>query len=285
MRLLALLILAGACTAAEPEFSLAPQSFALSGKVDYVLGDARHPFVDDDNRRALLGLRLQVHGRVAVLGYSALAVERAVADTGEELRVTLPLDGAALDDHALRDDPSPTFCQVGLPPGKAPYRGLAELRGSVDIAYAITDAATWEIPFARLKADETDIAGREELGIAVVDDGDASHIGIRLAPEARLAVIDLQFRDAAGKAIAIKPPRADRRDAKPGKRKHQPVGGKDDVLLYNASLPEGATVVVHYYPTIEHRRLPFALAAVRFGVAVPDASSAAAAGGRGADDL
>ena len=74
-------------------------------------------------------------------------------------------------------------------------------------------------------------------------------------------------------------------DAKPGKRKRQPVGGTDDVLLYNATLPEGATVAGRYYPSVEHRRLAFALTAIAFGVTVPDAASARAATQRGADDL
>jgi hypothetical protein len=287
MRSAALLLaslLAAACAAAEPEFTLTPHALALAGKVDFVLGDGHHPFVDDDNRRALLALKLHAHGHLAVLGFSSAVIERAVADSGETLPATLPQDAGTLEDHVRHDDPAPVLLQVGLPGGKASYRGLSELSGSVDLVYAVADPRTWEVPLAKL-ADETAIDGRDELIIAEVDDGDQQRLAIRLSPEARLAVVDLEFRDAAGKAIAIKPPRSDRRDAKAGKRRRQPVGGKDEVLVYSAKLPEGATVAVRYYPTIERLRVPIALTDVAFGVAVPDVTSTRAATQRGADDL
>jgi hypothetical protein len=285
MRSLALLLVAGSLAAADPDFAFAPQSFQLAGQIEFVLGDGRHPFVDEDRRRALVGLRLQAHGNLALLGYQDAKVERAVADSGEELGATLPQESAIFEDHARRDDPAQTALQVGLPLGKAPYRGLTELRGSVEIAYAACEPKAWETPVAKLKSDEALIDGRDDFEIAMVDDTDPNRVAFRLSPEARLAVLELEFHDAKGKVIATKAPRIDRRETKSGKRRRQPASGRDDVLAFNLVLPADATVTVRYYPAIERRRVPFTLGPIAFGVVVPDAASVRAAAQRGADDL
>jgi hypothetical protein len=284
VRALAALVLVGGLAAAEPEMTLAPRSLALGNRVDFVLGDGHHPFVDEDNRRALLALGLRATGHLAILGYAGATIERAVADTGEELQPTLPQDAGTTDDHVRHDDPSPTLFSIGLPSARAPYRGLKELRGAVEVVVSGTELKTWETPLSALKKDEdATIDGHEQLTIAPID-ADGNQTAFRISPEARLAIIDLVFHDAAGKAIAIRPPRTDRREAK-GKRRRQPVGGKEDVLLYPVALPKDATVAVRYYPVVERRHVAFALTDVAFGVAVPDLASARGAAQRGADDL
>ncbi len=295
--LMPIVVVAEDAAPADVAISVTVRDLAFGQRIDYVLGDGQHPFVDEDNRRALLGFDARANGRVAVLGFSALAFTECVSDSGEALDPTLPLTVGGTVDHERKADPVIALFTVGMPIGKHPYAGIARLRGTVEVQYASGDPERWDVTFAALKAGDTSgdkasddcaIGGHEDLTLAVADPADPSpggQLALRVSPQARLAVVDLEFRDGAGKPIAIKSKRPDRRDAKPGKRKRQPVGGKDDVLIYAVTLPDDASVTVRYYPTIERRTVPIAIDALPFGLTLSGHDGVRGEPPRGADDL
>lgn len=272
-----------------PGIAIAVRDLSFAQRIDFVLGDGQHPFVDEDNRRALLGFDAKTSGRVAILGFSSLSISETVADSGEAIDPTLPLSSGATNAHERTSDAAVALFTVGMPVGKRPYSGIARMRGSVDVQFTTADAQRWDVSFAALKSgDESAIGGREDLTIAVVDPADPSpggQLALRVSSQARLAVVDLEFRDGAGNPIAIKSKRPDRRDAKPGKRKRQPVGGKDDVLVYAVTLPDDASVTVRYYPVVDHRVVPITVDALAFGLALAGRDGVRGELERGADDL
>jgi hypothetical protein len=279
----AIALLACGLVAAEegPQLAVAPAGFALGTRVDYLLGDGKRPFADDDNRRALLTLHVTVDAPVAMLGYSELAIDAATAGA-DPLPATVPQDSGYGDEHRVVTHPPPMAFNVGLPGGKAPYHELLELRGHLQVAYAAGEPETWEVAFADLHTfEELSVGGHDELVVAEVDDDDENRLTLRLSPEARLALCEVVFRDATGKDIAAKPPRSDRREVK-GKHRRPPAGGRDEVLTYAVKLPRDAKVALRYYPRIERRRVDFALEHVELGLPVPPATTLAT---RGANDL
>lgn len=254
-----LAVLAVALAAAEPDdpgLAVAVQEVSYSQRVEFVQGNGRHPFADEDQRRAQVALQVRAAARVALLGWDGLTVE-AVDDAGASLALAMAQPaGVFTGQRDLRDAPGAQIPGVGLPLTRQAVSGLARIAGTVEIRFSRAEPEPERLPFASFaEAAEVAVPGVAEGAIALADRGD-NRVVFRLSPAAFLAVADLAFADGDGKDLPARNRRAEWRDGR-------------GQLTYSLRTERIAAVILQVHRRIEARRVAFATQDLGLGLALP----------------
>ena len=274
----------GTCDAAV---TVEPGSLTIANRISYLLGDGRRAFLDDDGRRALLGLRVTSDAPGTILGYDQLVIDQAVSDAGETLQVTLPQTSGPNQERRAHgahgeDGPVPVLFSVGLPAPAHAYGGLATLRGHLLLISNSSRVRTWVTPLAACAAGRAlAIDGHPELTLSLIASPDPTRTLLRLSPQARWAVVAIEVQAPDGTSLKLRSPRIEHRDPP------QLVPGVDkiDTMTWTQVLPPGALLAVRFYPTVSAQAAAFALGPIPFGVQLPSATALLSGQPRGANDL
>jgi hypothetical protein len=272
--LFALVLASGASAADEtPVITVVPREVSFGGRIEFVLGDGRRPFADEDARRLQLIFAARTTQVVAVLGFEHLALSEVRTDTDEILVVTSSVTGVTTDHAAKTGDT--TLFTVSLPLAKRSYHGLARLAGTVEVLLGRGEPATARLTLAALKPNQDqDVPGLTGGKLALTErGGGGSPIVFRVNRPAHLAIADLVFAGADGKAFKVRNRKSEWRDDQ-GR-----LSGVVD------GLADGATVEVRFYPTVERLTAAFAADRLDLGLTVPGRDVLRGAAPVGANDF
>ena len=264
-----------------------PGTLTIASRTSYLLGDGRRAFLDEDGRRALLGLRMTSDAPGTILGYDALVIDQAVADSGETLQITLPQTSGPSQERrphgaSAEEAPAAVLFAIGLPAPARAYGGLATLRGHVALVVASSRPRTWVTPLAACSLTQAlPIDGHPELTVSLLAAPDPTHTMLRLSVPARWAIVSIEVQGPDGVSLKLHSPRIEHRDPP------QAVPGIDkiDTMTWLQVLPPGALLAIRYYPTITQLPVAFSLGPIAFGVQLPSATALLRGQPRGANDL
>jgi hypothetical protein len=271
------------------EVVVRPGELTVSNRVSYLLADGRHPFVDDDARRALLSVTLVSDAPGQLLGYDALVISEARSDAGETLVTSLPQTSGAVTDpraagkgHPPRSSSTLSFA-VGLPAPARPYSGLTVLSGHLDLVSANGTPLRWSMRLSDLLTDHHShqVADQPTVSLAYLESTEPGHLTLALSADARWAITAIDMLGGDGVSLKMRSPRVEHR--------YPPhlIPGVDkiDTMTWTTALPAQAQLVVTYYPHLVHQAVPFSLKAVSFGMQLPSASALLQGQPRGANDF
>jgi hypothetical protein len=270
------------------EVTVTPGELSISNRISYLLDDGRHPFVDDDARRALLGVNIDCEAPGTLLGFDGLVIEAVRSDAGETLLTSLPQTmGMVSSAHtAGKGHPHPRAglsFTIGLPLPAKPYGGLSLVRGHFDLVSVSGSPVRWTMRLAQLLQDRQahQIADQPALSLASLASAEPGHLTLVLSAQARWAVTAIDMLGADGASLKIRSPRVEHRFPP-----HQLPGvDRIDTMTWTAVLPAQAQLAVTYYPHLERQAVPFSLSAVSFGMQLPSASALLHGQPRGANDF
>ncbi len=256
-----------------PSITVVAHEFVYAQRIDFVHGNGKQPFADEEQRRVQLVLALRAQGHVALLGWRALTVAPTVSDRGEALVLGgIQADGVCLGSHSLTHDPVAVCATAALPITRLPMLGVGPMTGSLTVYFSSAPASVVRFPITQLKPNQ-DIAVTElKDATFALSEQVKERLVFQFNAAAFLALQEIVFFNADGKEIGVRDRRPEWRDNR-------------GQITWMVKDPAVATVELRYYRNVESRAISFTCGPQRLGMVVPGREELRGVNRLGAEDF